>query len=280
MTTTEAGTDPATTAAPAAGADAAADWRASLPEDLRADPVFANFRSLGDMAHSFKHAQSLVGLDKLPLPKDDAKPELWDEVYRRLGRPDQPDQYGFARPDTMPEPLYDQEFAKRFAANAHKYGLSTKQAKALHDDYVALALERHQKVNQDAAEADKATERELRAAFGDAYDTKVALAQRAFERFGKDIATSDAIERAMKSTAGVVRLFAEIGAAMGEDGPAGGRGRAGFALSPDEAKSEIAALNRDKDFLASYTDRAHPAHADALARMTRLYAAAYPEMKT
>ena len=56
----------------------------------------------------------------------------------------------------------------------------------------------------------------------------------------------------------------------------GGGGRQGFMMSPAEAKSQIANMKRDPNFLASYQDQGHIAHKESVAEMAKLYELAYP----
>jgi len=46
-------------AVPAPDAQAPVDWRASLPEDVRADPSLADIKDVGSMAKSYINGQKL-----------------------------------------------------------------------------------------------------------------------------------------------------------------------------------------------------------------------------
>ena len=48
-----------------------------------------------DLLKSYKHAQKLVGADKIPVPNKHATEEDWNEVFKRLGAPDKPEDYKY-----------------------------------------------------------------------------------------------------------------------------------------------------------------------------------------
>ena len=66
---------------------AAADWRASLAEDIKTDKSLASIKDVNSLAKSYIHAQKLVGVEKIPLPNKHATEEDWNVVFDKLGRP-------------------------------------------------------------------------------------------------------------------------------------------------------------------------------------------------
>jgi hypothetical protein len=100
-----------------AGGSGAPDWRAALPEALRADPSLASFSDLGALAKSFIETKSLVGKSIRPPGPDaapeakkefvkrlleiepaliyapDGDPEVTNRLWKKLGRPEKPDEY-------------------------------------------------------------------------------------------------------------------------------------------------------------------------------------------
>ena len=74
---------------------AAADWKASLAEEIRADKSLAPIKDINSLAKSYIHAQKLVGVEKIPLPNKHATEEDWNVVYDKLGRPKSPEEYKY-----------------------------------------------------------------------------------------------------------------------------------------------------------------------------------------
>lgn len=90
----------------------------------------------GDPASLAKkaHEQAKLLGNAIRVPGKDAPQEEVDAFLNKLGRPDTPDKYEFAVPESLPEHLpYDAERATEFKSLAHKLGLTAKQAAAIHD---------------------------------------------------------------------------------------------------------------------------------------------------
>ena len=99
----------------------------------------AGLKDVKSVVEKARNAESLIGRS-VQIPGDDAKPEDVDKYILKATekfRPKDPDGYEFKLPEGIPKEMpYDAEFAKTFKAEAHKNGLPTKQATALHDFYV------------------------------------------------------------------------------------------------------------------------------------------------
>lgn len=251
---------------PAAGADAAT---ATPWYDTSYGPLVETkgWKSANDALQSYANLEKTLGADKIALPGKDAKPEDWDAVWNKLGRPEKPDGYAFQAPENLPG--YDQGFADWFRDTAHKAGLNGNQAAALHDAFVAFS-EQEMAARE---EANREGEAKLRQEWGRAFDQKVALAKRATQAFGGDVEILDKLEGALGYD-GVVKMFSAIGEAMGEDAIKGGGG-SGFAMTPDAAKAEIAKIQGDSK--SPYYDKMHPEHKLLVEKMERLHRVAYPE---
>ena len=120
-------------------------WRDHyVPEDIRGEKVFDRATTLPNIFRSLASAERMVGADKMAIPTDKSGDDVWDAYYRIGGRPETPQEYGFARPEKLPEEFYSEEKAGVFAEAMHKLGLSKKQAQGLFDFYhadIAKALD-------------------------------------------------------------------------------------------------------------------------------------------
>lgn len=245
------------------------DWKASLPEDIKADPSLAPIKDLAGLAKSYVNAQKLIGGEKVAVPKDDTDPQ-WDVVYNRLGRPESPDKYDLAKPEGLPD--YDEGAEKAFREQAHRLGLTAKQAKGLFDWYGAMAGEKFAA----ASEAQKATMEQglnaLKAEWGQTFNDKVAQAQKAVGFYGDDELKGFLNESGLGNHPAMVKLFAKLGSGLKEDGL---RGTQGTGLTPADAKTKINAILTDGQH--PYHDRYKPGHNEAVAEMLKLHEAAYPQ---
>ena len=95
--------------APAAEAQAPADWRSGLPEDIRNDPSLADIKDVGSMAKSYINGQKLIGKNRIALPGEGATDEEISAFHSQLGRPEKAEGYQFGERPTLPEGMeYDE----------------------------------------------------------------------------------------------------------------------------------------------------------------------------
>ncbi|MGE5537327.1 MAG: hypothetical protein ACM30I_01825 [Gemmatimonas sp.] len=274
VTTTHAApaATPAPTAASATAPATTADWSASFDADARALVAAKGWRSPADALRSYAHLERLMGGDRIAVPAADAAPDAWEAVYAKLGRPANADGYRLQRPEGFDG--YSEDLAAGFRQAAFAAGLSDRQARTLHDFYVATAAERADAEAEQAQAASAALDRHLRATWGPQYEANVALARRAARAFAPP-ETLDALHGAMDAPA-VLALFARIGAAMGEDRLVGD-GDSSHALAPEQARSEIARIEGQMtDPRSALMDRSHPEHDTLVRRRDALYRLAFP----
>ena len=244
------------------------EWRQGLPDDIKDSKDLMKFDSVEALAKSYIHASSMIGRDKIPMPKTD---EEWDQVYNRLGRPEKPDLYEIAIPESMPEKLAVQmkENMPAFRKMAHKHGLSMKQATGLYEDWTEMVSHGARKESEMAKiEKEEATQT-LKKEYGQAYDAKVHLANRAIDRF----ASPELVELLATSGLGrnphMVKAFVQIGELIAEDL---GLDKHGNQLeTPQDIQDKIDELQAGN----AYLDESDPKHNSVVrqvkALMDRLY---------
>lgn len=268
---TNTGATPPANTAPSTPADAA-EWRATLPPDLRAHPALQHVKDVAGLAKEHVNLQGLIGRKGIIPPGDRDGPEQWSKFYNALGRPAAPEGYAFQKPDGFAD--YNDELAGWFKQAAHKAGLPAKAAAALHDAFVGRAMDgaRHASIAREQATQD--IETELQGEWGGSYERKLELARRAARAYG-DERTLSALEEKIGG-AEMIRMFARIGENAAEDTLAGETKR-GFAPGADEAKSEIRRVQGEafRDPSHPLMDKLHPEHQALVRKMNQLYAAAY-----
>ncbi len=275
-----AGAAGAAGAASGAGASGggAPDIFTSLPADLQANPAVAAYKKetgfdVAGLVKEHVNLQGLIGKKGVIAPAETDPPEAWERYYNSLGRPEKPDGYQFQKPEGFQG--YSDEFAGSFRTEAHKHGLTTKQAAAMHDWFVKAAIDGEQVAGVKALEDGKTLDTTLRTKWGAAYDAKVAAGRKAAKAFAPP-EVIDQLEKSLGSAAAVTELFANIGEKMGEDGLVGSGGTS-FAVTPEQAKAELAKLDAQmNDQKGPAMDKFHPEHKAWMDRRTQLFAAAYP----
>ena len=239
-------------AAPEAGSSEPTSWLSGVDESIREDPSLADIKDITGLAKSYIHAQKMVGADKIVLPTETADPEEWDNFYNRLGRPEK---YEITTPK-LPEGIeQDERMGEALNALMHKAGLTNAQAQALHDGYweqVTNQFNEHSK-EQELQLAD--WDKEIRQDFGKAYDERIDMAQRAVREFGGEELKKFLENTGQGNNPLLIKMFAKIGEKMSEANPELGQGENQFLMTPDQARQEIARLQRDGNFMKQYHDR-------------------------
>ena len=240
---------------------------ASLPDDIRHEPVLKNFKSWDALAKSYVHANRKLGVPSdqlMQIPQGENAD--WNGVYKAMGRPDTPDQY---------ELNGTGEMADNFRNQAHQLGLSQKQASELMNWYSEVQSGVDSSDDEDFASEQVQWVADLQKEWGDSYIKNTKLAERAFRQFGSEDALEVMNATGLGSHPALVKMFSQIGQFLAEDGQLTGnqQGRIG-GITPGSAKTRIDELLNDKDFTTRYYDQYHPRHQDAVNQMQRLYEAA------
>ena len=168
-------------------------WKNTLvPEDFRGKRVYdAVGNDVASLLRHIGHQDSVIGKQGkgIFVPGPEASQTEKDIFYKALGRPDKPEEYKI----DIPKEAMDETLAVEAKTIFHKAGLTQSQvdavialdkarmeasAKDLEDNPVKYFEELLPKVQPIYA---KAAEDELRQRWGDAYDARIHLANRAIE---------------------------------------------------------------------------------------------------
>lgn len=257
---------------------APAPWHAA-DEDTAAYVKVKGWTDANSAIKSYREAEKLIGRDPntlLVLPRaDDAAGKM--AMYDKLGRPAEAN--GYDMTGGIAGAQLDPAFAPAAAKMFHDAGLSTEQGKNMakaYNEHVAQAAAQAETDYDNNVKADRAT---LQAEWRGGFERKMGAAQAAVQALGFTVEAIDGIEHAL-GYAGTVKLFAKIGAKIGEDKFVGADGktpRFGEAYTPAEAKVAWDQKKLDPNFTAALTDRGHPGHAAAKAEQTKMFAIIYPE---
>ena len=102
-------------------AQAPADWRSGLPEEVRNDPSLSDIKDVGSMAKSYINGQKLIGKNRIALPVEGATDEEISMFHSQLGRPEKADGYQFGDRPSLPEGMqYDEAFETQFKDLSYK----------------------------------------------------------------------------------------------------------------------------------------------------------------
>lgn len=254
-------------------------WTDGLAPELGELVKTKGWKNPGEALTSYAALEKIIPADKVVVPAADADPKAWDEVYGKLGRPEAPDKYELKLPADAKEIGYDDKLAGWFRSAAHKTGLNTRQAAAMHDEFTALQ-------RQQVTEAVAKIETDRKAAMA-ALDTKwgaQAAAKKEASKMAMKALGGEEFARYLDATGlgddpQMIATFANIAEKIGEDGLKGDGAKLGLSLSQKEAEAEIKkirgeAMTNPKHALM---DKLHPEHQALVDRIDQLSKIAYPE---
>lgn len=250
-----------------------AEWTKSLPEDLRGEKMFANFKSVEDLARSFASAQRMMGKEKIPVPDPKtASDEDYRNVYKKLGLPEDAKDF---KMDISPDAGLDPDFLKKIAPEAHKLGILPKQLEKLLGWYGGEAKAIMEARSKEHADAHQQSHVELKNEWGKAYDKNLLAAQLAL----KDAATPEDVkymeEKNMLTDTRLIKIFSKFGNMLKEGELKGGNNGGANILAPAQAQAEAHRIMGDANH--PYNKAEHANHAMAVKEVGRLMEMAHPE---
>ena len=258
------------------------DWKASLPEDIRDNQLIHNANSIESLAKTAIHAQSMIGADKLAIPGKWANDDDWNNVYTKLGKPEDAQGYKL---EVKEGTQVDKDIESWYRGLAHKAGLNDRQANTIFQEYMAKEAELKaanappspEDVEIIKGEAEIALKKE----WGKAFDTKMNEAKGVLTEFApKDfdqLLTKDGVP--LGNDPVFIKTLANIGnyinSKLGEDKMVGSKQQPQY--TPADAEKEIAALRGDPRDGGPYWDKKHPDHMRTVQQVQELMEYMHPE---
>lgn len=265
--------DPAPQPDPAPAPSARETFIQSLPEEYRADPIFANFDDWGGVAKSYASAAKLVGMDKnniLAIPKD-GTPEAMAPIWDKLGRPADTKGYDIEQYKEVLPP----EVLGKYADIAHKNGVSKSAFNSMISEFVNESVSGQKLMEEQQEQQISQWQGEVKKELGAAYDEKMQFARKAVETFG----LTDVIKEnvAIFENPALVKALITIGEKTSEGMVLANGSVTHGKLSPGEAKMELAKFTSDPETVKVLTDKSHPQHEFLMKKRSDLFKFAYPE---
>lgn len=241
--------------------------------ELRDNPSLADVGDVPTLAKRFVDTKAFVGRKGVILPGENATPEELAAFHTALGRPEKPEDYEIAAPESLPEGFpYAPELESAFRQWAYEEGLSATQAKNLFNKYLKANVENFTtqteaqkaefKASQDAIVA------ELHKDWGDKYEENFGIAQTAMREFfppgSKALA---ALDKVMGDEPDLIRMAYTIGKRMGE---------AGFVKGDMSATASLDTRRQELMASPAYTDKKHLDHIKVNKEVTDIYEKLYP----
>ena len=231
-------------------------WKEAISEEFRNDPNINKFTEIDALAKSYINATKMIGQDKVAVPNKNSTEDQWNEFYDKTGRPESADKYSLdVKSDIVP---LDNGAVKQFAENAHKLGLSNKQAQGVLEFYKNSMEGTAQQSKVDTETAQVQAEQELRQEWGREFENNVKKAG----ALAKANINSDILDLELKSGIRVgdhpelIKGFAKIASMMSEDKIVSPESDSASKIT--DIESEISTITNNTN--GPYWNKQHPDH--------------------
>lgn len=218
------------------------DWHTQLSEEYRNHPSIQKFSDVNGMAKSYLSLESLMGQEKVPVPKSADDTNAWNIVHKAFGVPESPDKYDLKvegveniQLDAFKERLYKNHISQEAAQdllNAHIEDFNNyrqAQAQAFNDA------------------ATKATT-ELKKEWGLKYEENLKQANTFLEKMSSSKEEYDYFNNLIGNDAKFIKLLSKMGNSISEGNLGGFEGQnGGFTKTPAEAKQALDEILNNPD---------------------------------
>lgn len=214
-------------------------WYSSLNEEYRNHPSIQKFGDVNGLAKSYLSLESLMGSEKIPVPKGEDDVNAWNLYNKAFNIPNSASDYKFSIEGVETDLPELKELA-------HKYHLSNDVAQELLNAHVQDILDyegiKEQEFNQNADEA----KRQLKAEWGMKYDENLKAAKTFLEKMSGSKEEFDYFDSKIGNDVKFIKLLSKMGHSISEGSLGGFEGQvSGFTKTPAEARAEFDKIMND-----------------------------------
>jgi len=193
------------------------------------------------MFESYKGLEALKGVPADKLIRIPEEGGSWEDVYKRLGKPETIEGYDFKPDESM---KLDEDRSKWFTKTAYELNLTKSQ----HADLVKRAYEYETNTMKAREEASLQESQimldSLKKDWGDKFEERLELSKRAYRAFVKDDAALDKLESII-GDAQIIKFMANIGEGMGEHSLPKAERTESFGYSKEQGQNDLKQLMAD-----------------------------------
>ena len=189
--------------------------------EVKNNNTLKNVKTLPDLLSTFVNQEKAIGRDKAIIPTADSPPGVWDDYFKKVGKPEGPDLYEFTVSDSS---KIDPDSLSSFREHAHKNNFTQKQfAASLEFEEQRLAkLENDFKAQDESTKL--ATYNKLKSDWGEAYDGKIRKINDFFQKIGISKIVNDSglginYEWLSKVDAQIIKNISEDSSLLGPSEP-------------------------------------------------------------
>lgn len=214
-------------------------WYSSLSEEYRNHPSIQKFSDANGLAKSYLSLESLMGRDKVPVPKGEDDVNAWSVFNKAFNIPDKAEDYKF----TVEGQEQDLGQLKQLA---HKFHLSNEAAQELLNAHIQDFKDyENSKIQQFNLEQEEAT-KQLKAEWGLKFDENLKSAKHFLEKMSDSKDDFDYFNSKIGNDVKFIKLLSKLGNSISEGSLGGFEGQVGgFTKTPAEAKAELDKILND-----------------------------------
>lgn len=218
------------------------NWHTQLSEEYRNHPSIQKFSDVNGMAKSYLSLESLMGQEKVPVPKNTDDANAWAIVHKAFGVPETADKYDLkiegvenAQLDSFKQRLYKNHISQDAAQdllNAHI------------EDFANYKKAEQQAFNDAAAKATA----ELKQEWGLKYEENLKQASSFLEKMSSSQEEYEYFNGIIGNDAKFIKLLSKMGNSISEGNLGGFEGQNnGFTKTPAEAKQALDEILNNPD---------------------------------
>lgn len=230
------------------------DWKAKIPESHRDKGFWNNVRDETDLYNQFAELQKYRG-QSIKVPAEGAGESDWENIYAKLGRPESAEAYEVHMRDYDGQLQWAEGSEDWVKNTAHKLGLNNRQVQTLVDSYGELILSSATQAKQERNQAIES----LKGEFGDLYERKLTLGERALKKIGGEEFAEYVDANGWNQDPVMVKAMMKMGSLFEESNWIDGRVG---SMNKSEAEAKLRAITSDRNH--AYWIGHHPDHANAL----------------
>ena len=215
-------------------------WYSSLSEEYKNHPSIQKFSDANGLAKSYLSLESLMGRDKIPVPKGADDVTAWGFYNKAFNVPETIEGY-----DIKVEGL-DQENLNGLKSLMLKHHISNDVAQELIDAHIQDFKDyENAKVQAFNAEQEEAT-KQLKAEWGLKYNENLKSAKNFLEKMSSSKEEFDYFNNKIGNDVKFIKLLSKMGNSISEGNLGGFEGQVGgFTKTPAEAKAEFERIMDD-----------------------------------
>ena len=217
-------------------------WYSSLNEDYRNHPSIQKFNDVNALAKSYLSLESMMGQEKIPVPKGDDDTNAWSMYRKAFGVPETADKY-----DIKIEGIEGDKLST-LKDVFYKNNIPQKTAQALTDAYVNDYKDFFAKQEQAKRfEAQQATDA-LKQEWGLKFNENITNARTFLEKMCGSKEEFDYFNGKIGNDVPFIKLLSKMSNSISEGSLGGFEGQGGgFTKTPQEAKQELDRILNDSN---------------------------------